>query len=51
MRRNDLQLVPTVEDKSASVGLAEILLAGPAATPVLRVVPRSDEDATPDDAA
>jgi hypothetical protein len=50
MRRHDLQLLSGVEDESA-VDLAEILLAGPAATPVLRVVPPSDEDVTPDDAA
>jgi len=49
-RRHDLQLVPGVEDESA-VDLAEILLADPAASPVLRVVPPADEDVTPDDAA
>jgi hypothetical protein len=51
MRRHDLQLVPGVEDEPTPVDLAEILLLGPAPTPVLRVVPPSDEDVTPDDAA
>jgi hypothetical protein len=51
MRRNDLQLVQAVEDKSSSVDLAEILVTSPAPTPVLRVVPTSEEDVTPDDAA
>ncbi len=50
MRRNDLHLVHGVENES-TVDLAEILLAVPAASPVLRVVPPSDEDVTPDDAA
>jgi hypothetical protein len=45
-----LQLVPVVDDEPTSVDLAEILLAE-SSTPVLRVVPRSDEDVTPDDAA
>ena len=52
MRRNDLQLVPAVDDEPTSVALAEILMAnGQALSPVLRVVPPSDEDVTPDDAA
>jgi hypothetical protein len=51
MRRHDLQLVPGVEGEPTSVDLAEILLARPAAAAVLRVVPPSDEDPTPDDAA
>jgi hypothetical protein len=50
MRRHDLQLVPGVKDESA-VDLAEILLAGTAAAPVLHVIALSDEDVTPDDAA
>jgi hypothetical protein len=45
MRRNDLQLVPAVEEESP-VGLTNL-----APTPVLHVVPPSDEDVTPDDAA
>jgi len=52
MRRSDLQLVPAIDDETASVDLAEILIAnGEAPFPVLRVVPPSDEDLTPDDAA
>jgi hypothetical protein len=52
MRRNNLQLVPTVDDKAAPMDLAENLRANPRTPPaVLRLVPRSDEDVTPDDAA
>ena len=51
MRRNDLQLVPAVDDDS-TVDVTEILLASPdAPPPLLRVVPPSDENDTPDDAA
>jgi len=47
-----LQLVPAIEDEPTSVDLAEILLANSeTSAPVFRVVPQSDEDATPDDAA
>ena len=52
MRRNDLQLVPPVDEESTPVDLAEILLASPdAPPPLLRVLPPSDENDTPDDAA
>jgi hypothetical protein len=52
MRRADLQLVPAVDEESASVDLAEILRAhSETSATVLRVVPPSDEDVTPDDAA
>jgi hypothetical protein len=52
MRRNDLQLVPAIDNESTSVDLAEILLAkSESSAPVPRVVPQSDEDVTPDDAA
>ena len=51
MRRNDLQLVPAVEDESSSADLVEILVTSPVPTPVLRVVPPSYEGVTPDDAA
>jgi hypothetical protein len=52
MRRTDLQLVAAASDESTPVDLAEILLASPEApSPALRVVPPSDEDVTPDDAA
>jgi len=52
MRRNDLQLVPAIDDEPASLDLAEILLAkSESSEPVLRVVPQSGKDLTPDDAA
>jgi hypothetical protein len=52
MRRNDLQLIPAIDDEPTSVDLAVILLAkSETSAPVLRVVPPSDEDVTPDDAA
>jgi hypothetical protein len=52
MRRNNLQLVPTVDDTSAPTDPAENLPANPRTPPhVLRFVPQSDEDVTPDDAA